>query len=146
MIPIAADHAAVKLKAALQKALPDYDWNDLGPMTEDRVDYPDFAEKAAKLVASGQAKQAILLCGSGIGMCIAANKIPGIRAAVVESVQAAKLSREHNDANVLCLGARLLDEKLAIEITKTFLTTSFEGGRHAGRIAKISALEKGLKK
>ncbi len=141
-IPIAGDHAAPELKAALIQTLKEFAFDDLGPSDESRVDYPDYAAKVAKLVSSGKSPRGILICGSGIGMSIAANKFPGVRAAVVESVEAAKLCREHNDANILCLGARLLTTEKAIEITKAFLTTPFSSGdRHIARIAKITALE-----
>lgn len=143
MIPIAGDHAAPELKAKLIAALPEYTFKNLGVDTPDRADYPDYAAKVATLVSSGQAERGILICGSGIGMAIAANKFPGVRAAVVESVEAAKLSREHNDANILCLGARLLSPEKAIEIAKAFLTTPFsQGERHIGRINKIKLLER----
>ncbi|MBC7693782.1 MAG: RpiB/LacA/LacB family sugar-phosphate isomerase [Methylotenera sp.] len=141
-ILIAADHAAVDLKAHLQKQLPEWNWVDLGPQTADRVDYPDFAEKVALKISNGEALQGVLVCGSGIGMCIAANKFPHVRAAGVESSGAAKLSREHNDANVLCLGARLTSPDLAVEIVRTWLETPFSGDlRHVNRIQKISAIE-----
>ena len=139
---IASDHAAVGLKAHLQKALPAWTWIDLGPATSERVDYPDFAEKVALKISNGEALQGVLVCGSGIGMCIAANKFPHVRAAGVESLEAAKLSREHNDANVLCLGARLTSPDLAVEIVRTWLETPFsEDSRHVNRIQKISAIE-----
>lgn len=143
MIPIAADHAAPELKAKLIASLPQYEFENLGVDTADRVDYPDYAAKVAKQISSGKAKLGVLICGSGIGMAIAANKFPGVRAAVVESVEAAKLSREHNDANILCLGARLMSPEKAIEITKAFLETPFsQGERHIERIKKITALER----
>ncbi len=148
-IPIAGDHAAPELKrrliAELKTSLPELILEDLGPSNEDRVDYPDFAEKVAALVSTGQAERGILICGSGIGMAIAANKFSGVRAAVVESVEAARLSRDHNDANVLCIGARLVDAETAVEIARVWLTTPFSNGpRHCGRIDKITALEKRL--
>lgn len=152
-IPIAGDHAAPELKKLLieriTKSVPGIEFDDLGPPNEDRVDYPDYAEKVATLVSSGKAARGILICGSGIGMAIAANKFPGVRAAVVETVEAARLSRDHNDANILCIGARLVAPDTATEIVRTWLTTPFSGGeRHCGRIEKISELEKrlGLKK
>lgn len=142
-IPIAGDHAAPELKEKLIQALPEFKFDDLGVKTTDRVDYPDYAAKVAELVSSGKAERGILLCGSGIGMAIAANKFPGVRAAVVETVEAAKLAREHNDANILALGARLLTPEKAIEITKAFLNTPFsQGERHIGRIKKIAELDR----
>lgn len=142
-IPIAGDHAAPELKSRLIAALNEYVFDDLGPSGTESVDYPDYAAKVAQLVSSGKAPRGILICGSGIGMSIAANKFPGVRAAVVESVEGAKLSREHNDANILCIGARLVTSDLAIQIVRTWLETPFSNGpRHCGRIQKISALEK----
>jgi ribose 5-phosphate isomerase B len=140
---IAADHAGVELKSTLKKSIPEQPWEDLGPQTSDRVDYPDFAEKLATKISSGEYERGILICGSGIGMCIAANKFAGVRAAVVESEEAAKLSREHNDANVLCLGARLMTPEKAAKIAKTWLSTAFSAEpRHSERVRKIGALER----
>jgi ribose 5-phosphate isomerase B len=139
---IASDHAAFELKSSLQKLLPDYDWIDLGPSDAGRVDYPDFAEQLGRKVARGEAPVGVLACGSGIGMCIAANKVDGIRAAVVENVVGARLAREHNDANVLCLGARFLAPEYAAEIARAFLETPFSNEpRHAARVKKIQAIE-----
>jgi ribose 5-phosphate isomerase B len=139
---IASDHAGVSLKSSLQKLLPDWTWIDLGPSDSGRVDYPDYAETLSRKVASGEATQGILICGSGIGMSIAANKIPGIRAAVVENPVAAQLAKEHNNANVLCIGARFLAPDYAADIVKIFLQTRFTGEeRHQNRIKKIAALE-----
>jgi ribose 5-phosphate isomerase B len=141
-ILIASDHAGFELKTAVQRLLRDYDWQDLGPKLADRVDYPDFAELVARKIASGEAQYGILICGSGIGMSIAANKLPGIRAAVVDNVTAARLSREHNDANVLCLGSRFLAPEYAAEIAQVWLQTPFtQDARHQTRIQKITALE-----
>lgn len=143
---IASDHAGFALKGEIQKALPDWQWEDLGPINGDRVDYPDFAEKLARRVAADPSVMGILICGSGIGMSIAANKVPGVRAAVVENTVAARLSREHNDANVLCLGSRFLAPEYGAEIAKTWLETPFTNdARHQGRIEKIAQLEKRLK-
>lgn len=144
---IASDHAGVQLKDAIQQALSDWLWDDLGPINGMKVDYPDFAEKLATAVANGGAAQGILICGIGIGMSIAANKIPGIRAAVVENPVAARLSREHNDANVLCLGSRFIAPEYGAEIARIWLETPFsEDSRHRVRIEKISQLEKGNSK
>ncbi len=140
---IASDHAGIELKAAIQKSLPEWEWEDLGPNLGEKVDYPDFAEKLGQLVNNGSSRQGILICGSGIGMSIAANKIPGIRAALVENPVSARLSREHNDANVLCLGSRFIAPEYGAEIVKTWLETPFSGDeRHQKRIRKIAALEK----
>ncbi|HAR44343.1 MAG TPA: ribose-5-phosphate isomerase [Bdellovibrionales bacterium] len=139
---IASDHAGIELKAAIIKALPGWKWQDLGPLNGDRVDYPDFARKLAEKVAADPTLPGILICGSGIGMSIAANKIPGIRAAVVENTVAARLSREHNDANVLCLGSRFIAPAYGAEIASVWLETPFsKDQRHKSRIAKITALE-----
>lgn len=144
-IPIAGDHAAPELKSKLIAALKEYAFDDLGPSGTESVDYPDFAEKVAGLVSSGRAPRGILICGSGIGMSIAANKFPGVRAALCESVEAARLSREHNDANILCLGARLVPADRAIEMVRVWLTTEFSNQpRHCGRVEKLAALEKKL--
>ena len=139
---IASDHAGFALKEALKAKMQGVAWQDLGPSTDARVDYPDFAEKLARDVAAGKCDSGVLICGSGIGMSIAANKVPGIRAAVVENVVAARLAREHNDANILCLGARFLAPEYASEITQAWLNAQFEGGRHADRVKKIGALDR----
>ena len=104
-------------------------------------DYPDFARPVAEAVASGKADRGILICGSGVGMTITANKVRGVRAAPASTAEGARLAREHNDANVLTLGARVLTEDAALAIVETFLTTDFEGGRHQRRLDKIAALE-----
>lgn len=138
---IASDHAGVALKSEVQKLLSNWKWEDLGPETTDRVDYPDFAEKLSRKIASGEAERGVLICGTGIGMSISANKVHGIRAAAVSNTLDAKMSRAHNDANVLCLGARTLAAPYAAEIIQEWLTGGFEGGRHAGRVEKMMKLE-----
>lgn len=149
---IASDHAGIELKSAIQKALSEWSWEDLGPLNSGRVDYPDFAEQLAQKISNeslnGNQLMGVLICGSGIGMSIAANKIPGIRAAVVENPVSARLSREHNNANVLCLGSRFIAPEYGAEIVKTWLETPFsEDQRHLGRLQKITELEnKFLKK
>jgi ribose 5-phosphate isomerase B len=115
---------------------------DFGCYNTDPVDYPDIAQKVGKAVATGEFELGILICSTGIGMSIAANKINGIRAALCCDVFAAQRARQHNDANVLCLGGQDVDTKSALEIVKTFLATDFEGGRHVPRITKIRALER----
>lgn len=142
---IASDHAGVALKAALQKALPEWQWDDLGPATLDRVDYPDFAAKLAARVSADPELRGILICGSGIGMAIAANRFARVRAALVENPVAARLSREHNDANVLCLGARFLAPEYAADIAREFLNAPFDPAapineRHVRRLKKLEAL------
>jgi ribose 5-phosphate isomerase B len=142
-ILIASDHAAFDLKKKLIETLTDYRFEDLGPSSNQSVDYPDFAEKVASKVSRGEAKRGILICGSGIGMSITANKFSGVRAALVESVESAMLSRQHNDANILCMGSRILPDHLALEIAKAWLSTPFSNEpRHCGRIEKIKKLEK----
>ncbi len=140
---IGSDHAGVELKKALQKKLPQFTWKDLGPKNSSRVDYPDYAAKVSHAVVREKGKaMGILICGSGIGMSISANKVQGIRAALVENPVSARLSREHNDSNVLCLGARFLAEDYAAEIVECWATTSFsKDSRHQGRISKIHSIE-----
>ena len=143
MIAIGSDHAGFEYKERLKKLLDELGnpYRDFGTSSPDSVDYPDFAYAVSEAVASGACSPGILICGTGIGMSIVANKHKGIRAAVCESIAAAKLSREHNDANILCLGARITSLETASEITKTFLATPFSGGeRHRNRIRKIHAL------
>lgn len=118
-----------------------YDVSDMGTSSEESVDYPDFAAKVAGRVQQGQSDLGILVCGTGIGMAIAANKIGGVRAAVAHDIMTAQMSREHNDANVLTLGARVLSEHQIIEVVATFLNTRFAGGRHQRRVDKISELD-----
>ncbi len=138
---IASDHAGLELKTSLQKLLPQYKWQDCGPTKDGKVDYPDYAELLAKKITP--TALGILICGSGIGMSIAANKIPGIRAAVVENPIAAKLAREHNHANILCLGARFTAPEYAAEMIKAFTEAQpSTDPRHENRIKKISTLEK----
>jgi len=143
-IAIGGDHRGFALKQLiigfLQKA--GYGYNDFGCYGPEPVDYPDIAQKVGQAVASGNFDQGILICSTGIGMCIAANKIKGIRAALCHNVFAAQRARQHNDANVVCLAGEDVDTNLALEIVKTFLITDFEGGRHARRVNKITALER----
>jgi ribose 5-phosphate isomerase B len=140
-IAIASDHAAIDLKAELTQWLRDegHEVDDLGPATTDRVDYPDFGYKLATAIASGAATRGIALCGSGIGISIAVNRNPACRAALVSEPLSAALSREHNDANVLALGARLIGIDMAKACVTAFLSTDFGGGRHAGRVEKLSS-------
>jgi ribose 5-phosphate isomerase B len=138
-IAIAADHAGYQLKDSLKKVLDELGviYEDFGTTSAQSVDYPDFARAVAEGVAGGTIDRGILDCGTGIGMAIAANKVPGVRSAAIIDTDTAKLSREHNDLNVLTLGARVLPESRAREIVKAFLQTPFAGGRHADRVAKI---------
>jgi ribose 5-phosphate isomerase B len=142
-IAIGCDHRGFGLKELIISFLQNegYSYQDFGCYSTEPVDYPDIAQKVGEAVASGNFDQGILICNTGIGMCIAANKIKGVRAALCHNVFAAQRARQHNDANVLCLGGEDADTSLALEIVKTFLTTDFEGGRHARRVDKIRALE-----
>lgn len=139
-IAIASDHAAVALKAALAEWLREagHDVSDLGPHDEASVDYPDYGYALAKAVADGDAERGIALCGSGIGISIAVNRNPGCRCALVGEPLSAKLSREHNDANVLAMGARLTGIDMAKACIEAFLSTEFGGDRHARRVGKLS--------
>lgn len=138
-IAIASDHAGYDLKTALSRELAEmgYEVLDLGTDGPQSVDYPDFAAALAKAVQAGEAERGVLICGTGIGMAMAANRHPGVRAAVCWDETSARLTREHNDANVLALGARLLGTEVARDCLRTFLSTDFAGGRHTGRVAKI---------
>ena len=141
-IALGCDHAAVALKDFLKSCFSDrIQWIDCGTHSDSRVDYPDYAKEVASVILSKKAKAGVLVCGTGIGMSIAANKIRGIRAAHAESPTAAKLARAHNDANILCLGSRLTGTEAAKDIVEAWLLASFEGGRHSERIAKITTLE-----
>ena len=142
-ITIASDHAGFGLKSCILRYLADkpLETSDLGTDGRDSVDYPDYAVKVAKSVSQGQSDRGILICGSGIGMSIAANKVPGIRAALCHNVTTAETSRRHNDANILVLGERVLDEETALQIVETWLQSEFEGGRHRKRLEKIEAIE-----
>ena len=142
-IALGADHAGVELKDALKAHLESHGItvSDMGTHGSASVDYPDFARQVADAVREGRADRGVLVCGSGIGMAIAANKVAGIRAAAIGDVTSARLAREHNDLNVLALGARLTAPGLAREIVDAFLDTPFAGGRHEQRVAKIHAGE-----
>ena len=136
---ISSDHAGFKLKEEIKSHLSKkkLSFQDLGPFNNDRVDYPDYAHKVAKKVKAKKSNVGILVCGSGMGMNIAANRHKNIRAAQCFNLKSTKLSRLHNDANIITLGSRLLTKKLAINCVNTFLNTKFEGGRHSKRIKKI---------
>ncbi|MBP7526490.1 MAG: ribose 5-phosphate isomerase B [Syntrophorhabdaceae bacterium] len=143
-IAIGSDHAGLELKENIKALLADADYEvtDMGTHSPASVDYPDLGFEVAKLVAAGGADRGILVCGTGIGMSVAANKVKGIRAALVFDLYTAIQSRKHLDANVLVLGGRVTGKGLAEEIVKAWLSTDFEGGRHLGRIRKIEAFEK----
>ena len=139
-IAVASDHAGFDLKELLKRDLQDagHDVLDLGTNSTASVDYPDFGKAMADAIASGRAGRGVLVCGTGIGISIAANRNPKVRAAVIHDVTSARLSREHNDANVIAFGQRLIGTEVAREALKIFLATTFEGGRHAARVAKFS--------
>jgi ribose 5-phosphate isomerase B len=143
-IALGSDHAglAIKREVASKLSMLGRKFIDLGTNSDASVDYPDFAAAVSEGVAAGQHELGILVCGTGIGMSIAANKVPGIRAALCDNELEAQLARAHNDANVLCLGGRIVGPALAGAIVERFLTTSFEGGRHQGRLDKIAALQR----
>ena len=135
---ITSDHAGFELKEFLKNQRPNIDWIDVGPNTNSRVDYPDYADKAVAEFQKLKAP-AVFVCGSGQGMAMRANRHKGVRAALIWDTVTAKLARQHNDANVLCIGGRLLPFGLTLEILDVFLSTPFEGGRHADRVQKIDA-------
>ncbi|MEF3244973.1 MAG: ribose 5-phosphate isomerase B [Caldisericaceae bacterium] len=142
-IAIGSDHAGFRLKEIVKNFLltEGFEVEDVGTFTEESVDYPDYAFKVASLVSSGEYPFGILICGTGIGMSISANKVKGIRAALCNDLFTARFSREHNDANILCMGGRVVGEEVAKEIVKTFLSSTFQGGRHKRRVDKISDYE-----
>ena len=143
-IAIGADHAGFALKEQLRRKLSGegYEVIDFGTDSAVSCDYPDFAQAVGRDVAQGGSDRGILVCSTGIGMAMAANKVDGVRAAPAESDDEVKMTREHNDANVLTIGAKYLDEDRAMELIDIFLKTEFAGGRHARRVAKIAELEK----
>ena len=138
-IALGADHAGFALKEKIKECLQKTGWEvrDLGPRDDQSVDYPDYAKRVAHAVSRHEVQEGILVCGTGIGMSMAANKVSGVRAAVCHSVETAQMSRRHNDANILALGARVLPPELAIDIVNEWLKTDFDGGRHARRVGKI---------
>jgi ribose 5-phosphate isomerase B len=135
---IASDHAGFDLKSALIRRFADrVEWVDMGTGSSDSVHYPEFGTKAAQAIADGVAPLGVIICGSGIGISIAANRNKAVRAALCTSAEMAKLARQHNDANVLALGARIVSEDVAAECLEAFLETEFEGGRHATRVEML---------
>ena len=144
VVAIGADHGGFELKEALKTDLKTlgFDVNDVGTNSKDAVDYPDFAHAVAQAVGSGNAWRGIMIDGAGIGSCIVANKVPGVRAGIAYDYSSAVNSREHNDTNVLTLGAGLIGMNLAKQIVKTWLSTEFAGGRHTSRVDKIKSVEK----
>lgn len=143
MIAIGSDHGGFALKEELKAWLTEQglEFRDFGTDSDRSCDYPAYGEAVARAVASGECEKGILICGTGIGMSITANKVHGIRCACCGDCFSAEMTRRHNDANVLAMGARVLGSGLALKITETFLNTPFEGGRHARRVAQIAAVE-----
>jgi ribose 5-phosphate isomerase B len=145
-IAIGSDHRGYEPKRRLVALLQQlgHEVEDVGPQSKESVDYPDYAFQVAQAVSAGRVQRGILICGTGIGMCIAANKVSGVRAAPCHDRITAEMSRRHNDANVLCLSADLLSEELIERMVRIWLETEFEGGRHARRIEKIARFEGGV--
>ena len=146
MIALAADHGGYYLKEAIKKhlELKGIEFKDFGTYDTSSVDYPVYAEKAARAVAGGECRFGIICCGTGIGVSMTANKIKGIRAAVVTNEFCAEMTRRHNDANILCMGGRVIDENTAVKLADIFLNTPFDGGRHSKRVDMIKELEKNM--
>lgn len=142
IIALGSDHAGFALKSFLSAWLLEngYEVHDVGTFSAERVDYPEYGAELGRIVASGEAHFGIGVCGSGQGICMAANKIHGIRGAVLRTVDDAKLARAHNDANVACLGERATDPEIAQQLIQVFIDTPFDGGRHATRVAQLDAL------
>lgn len=143
-IAVGADHAGLPLKEVLKAWLRGngHDVVDVGTYSEDSVDYPDYATLVTDAVLGGVAERGILVCGTGIGMAIAANKVPGVRAAACADTYTARMAREHNDTNVLTLGARITGPEAAVEIVRVWLETAFAGDRHSRRVEKLAAIER----
>ncbi len=137
-IAIACDHGGYDLKEEIKSRFSAVEWVDLGCNSTDSVDYPDYAQKMADAISSGEVTQGILICGTGIGISIAANRYPAVRCGLCTDTTTARLTRAHNDANVLALGARITGIESAIDIVDVFLKTEFEGGRHARRVEKLN--------
>lgn len=137
-IAIASDHGGFELKEALKAAFTDINWLDLGTNSSDSVDYPDYAAKMAEAIDAGKVQQGVLICGTGIGISIAANRYAHIRCALVHDVTTARLTRLHNDANVMAFGGRVIGVEVAKDALEAFLNTEFEGGRHQRRVDKMS--------
>ena len=143
MLAIGSDHGGYELRQIIMKHLAErgIEYRDFGTFSAESCDYPDYGEAVGRAVASGECERGIVVCGTGIGISIAANKVHGIRCALCGDCYSAEMARAHNNANMLALGARVLGEGLALKIVDTFLDTGFEGGRHARRVAKIMAIE-----
>ncbi|MBL4804150.1 MAG: ribose 5-phosphate isomerase B [Alphaproteobacteria bacterium] len=137
-IAIASDHGGYSLKKAIKEKFSSYDWVDLGTDSTESVDYPEFGYSVAEAIEKGKVEFGVIVCGTGIGISIAANRNPAVRAALCTDTTMARLTRQHNDANVLALGERIIGEEAAFDIVEVFLNTEFEGGRHARRVEKLS--------
>jgi len=137
-LAIASDHGGYALKEAIKARFSDVEWLDLGADSTDSVDYPEFGQKMAVAIEAGEVERGVLICGTGIGISIAANRNPAVRAALCTDTTMARLTRQHNDANVLALGERVIGAETAFDIVETFLNTEFEGGRHQRRVDKLS--------
>lgn len=148
MIALGADHGGYKIKEAIKTHLirQGFEVKDFGADSEESVDYPVYAYKVAKAVSSNECSTGIICCGTGIGVSMVANKVNGVRAAVVDNDFCAEMTRRHNDANVICLGGRIVDEELAVHLTDIFLNTPFDGGRHLNRVYMINDIEDKEKK
>ena len=146
MILLGSDHGGSHLKDAVKILLQErgLSFEDCGTNNGDSVDYPDFGEKVARRISTGSAEKGILICGTGIGMSIVANKFPSVRAALVTDAFMARMAKEHNDANILVMGGRVVTEDKGLEMVASWLDATFEGGRHQGRLDKIAAIEKEL--
>ena len=144
-VAVGSDHAGFVLKSAIVNYLNQQGYSviDAGTDSDERVDYPHFGAAVANLVVSGKAERGVLVCGSGQGVCMAANKVPGARAGVVRDVYDAEMIRLHNDANIACFGERVTDEAAAVQALAAFLSTDFEGGRHQARVEQLGALDRG---
>ena len=143
MIALGCDHGGFAIKEAIKKYLDEseIEYNDFGTYSEESVDYPVYAKKVADAVASGECEKGVLCCGTGIGISIAANKVKGIRAAVVTNEFCAEMTRRHNDANIIAMGGRIISEEQAVKFTKIFLETPFDGDRHIKRVQMITDIE-----
>jgi len=147
MIALGSDHGGLELKAVVQKVLEErgLESKDMGTGNGDSVDYPDFAEKVALAVSRGEAECGVLICGTGIGMSIAANKYPGVRAALVTDDFMAQMAKEHNNANILVMGGRVMSDEAARSMVQIWLDTEYEGGRHQRRLDKIARIEEDVR-
>lgn len=143
MIAIGCDHGGLNIKNAVAEYLKskNVEFVDFGTYTADSVDYPEYAYKVAKAVSTGECERGIICCGTGIGVCMVANKVKGVRAATVTNEFCAEMTRRHNNANVLCMGGRVVDESVAVKLADIFLNTEFDGGRHTRRVEKIMEIE-----